>query len=370
MTDTYDRLPPPSDLPPDVYETILREGRPVAIYGMGNGAEKLLLRLGERGIAVSDFFASDEFVRGQSFHGYPVRSYADVRARCPQMLPVLAFASNREEVIARILEIDRETPLLVPDLPVAGEEDFTPEFYREHAEEISSAYDLLADELSRRVYTSVLWYKLTGRLEPLLAYTSDTAEIYKLLNNKSIKCEIDVGAYRGDTLCESVQYFKDLKVAYAVEPDPKNYAKLTLTAEKLSPLTVIPIHAAAGDKEGEAVIHGSGNRNSSTVGASYRHRDVTVPVRPVDSFATHTVDYIKYDLEGAEEAALRGSEETIRRDRPALLVSAYHRSRDIFALPLLLSEKYPFYRFYLRRTRCIPAWEIALIALPAEVSEG
>lgn len=368
MTERYDTLPPCPYPAPDVYETILRAECPVAVYGMGNGAEKLLARFEKRGISVSEFFASDEFVRGQSFHGYPVRTYSEIRKRYARVLPVLAFASNREEVISRFLEIDRETPLIVPDLPVAGEEDFTPEFYRAHYAEICEAYALFADDLSRRVYTSVLWYKLTGRLEPLLRYTVKTSDIYKLLQNKQVNCEIDVGAYRGDTLCESKEYFGELHTAYAVEPDPKNYEKLVESAEELAPLMVIPIHAAAGAEVGETVIHGSGNRNSSTVGASYRHRDVTVPIRPIDSFVSHTVDYIKYDVEGAEEDALRGSEQTILRDRPALLVSAYHRSRDIFALPLLLSKKYPFYRFYLRRTRCVPAWEIALIALPADAS--
>ncbi|HBJ19486.1 MAG TPA: hypothetical protein DDY70_07135 [Clostridiales bacterium] len=366
MTDAYDTLPPCPYTAPDVYETIGTAGRPVVIYGMGNGAEKLLSRFEKRKIPVAGFFASDGFVRGQSFHGYPVRSYSETKAMYPDFLPVLAFASNREEVLTRFLTINGETPLLVPDLPVAGEEDFTPDFYRAHYEEIARAYDLFADEESRRTYSSVLWYKLTGRLEPLLLHTCTTAEIYKLLENKPIKCEIDVGAYRGDTVRESAEHLPLLKTVYAVEPDPKSYQKLTQTAKELTSPEVIPVHAAAGKENGETLIHGSGNRNSSLSGASYRHRDVTVPLLRIDSLTDRTVDYIKYDVEGAEADALIGSEGIIARDRPALLVSAYHRSRDLFALPLMLAAKYPFYRFYLRRTRCVPAWEIALIALPSE----
>lgn len=365
MSDAYDTLPPCEGLS-DFYETLRRTTRPVVIYGMGNGADKLLSRLDERGIPVAGFFASDGFVRGQSFHEYPVRSYSEIRREYPDFLPVLAFASNRGEVIAHFLEINEDTPLFVPDLPVAGEEDFTLAYYREHYDEILGAYSLFADRESRLVYTSVLWYKLTGRLEPLLGYTCTTDDIYRLLKNKHIECEIDVGAYRGDTLRESVAYLPGLKTVYAVEPDPKNYRKLADTAEEFPGLQVIPVHAAAGAKNGETLIHGSGNRNSSLTGASFRHHDVTVPLCRIDTLTECRVDYIKYDVEGAEAEALEGSEGTILRDRPALLVSAYHRSRDLFALPLLLSEKYPFYRFYLRRTRAVPAWEIALIALPAE----
>ena len=72
------------------------------------------------------------------------------------------------------------------------------------------------------------------------------------------------------------------------------------------------------------------------------------------------LDYIKYDVEGSEAAALRGSAEVIHRFSPALLVSLYHRSEDLYALPLLIRELNPHYRFYLRRMAGIPAWDINL----------
>jgi len=31
-----------------------------------------------------------------------------------------------------------------------------------------------------------------------------------------------------------------------------------------------------------------------------------------------------------------------------------------------LKERYPSYRLYMRRTLCIPAWEIALVMIPEE----
>jgi hypothetical protein len=76
------------------------------------------------------------------------------------------------------------------------------------------------------------------------------------------------------------------------------------------------------------------------------------------------MDFIKYDVEGAELEALLGSHETIMRDKPVLLVSAYHRSEDVFSLINYLNEKYPFYKLYLRRLRCVPAWELDIIAIP------
>ena len=57
------------DLPPypvmeDMWDRIAADTRPIAVYGMGNGADKLFERLGKYGVSVSDVFASDGFVRG------------------------------------------------------------------------------------------------------------------------------------------------------------------------------------------------------------------------------------------------------------------------------------------------------------------
>ena len=79
------------------------------------------------------------------------------------------------------------------------------------------------------------------------------------------------------------------------------------------------------------------------------------------------VDYVKYDVEGAEREALLGSAALIRRHRPELLVSAYHRSEDLLILPPLLRELCgDGYRFYLRRFPYLPAWDLNLYAIPDE----
>ena len=77
------------------------------------------------------------------------------------------------------------------------------------------------------------------------------------------------------------------------------------------------------------------------------------------------MDYIKYDTEGAEHEALAGSEQQLQNSTPYLRVSVYHKSEDMFSLLLWLNETLTHpYDFYLRRQRCIPAWECDLIAVP------
>ena len=62
----------------NVWDFLKNDNKPIMIYGMGNGAEKIISTLDTYGVKVSEIFASDEFVRGHSFLGYKVLKYSDM----------------------------------------------------------------------------------------------------------------------------------------------------------------------------------------------------------------------------------------------------------------------------------------------------
>ena len=51
----------------DMWQALKNESRPIVVYGMGNGADKLFERLEKFNITPSAVFASDGFVRGHSY---------------------------------------------------------------------------------------------------------------------------------------------------------------------------------------------------------------------------------------------------------------------------------------------------------------
>ena len=348
----------------DMWDVIAESGRPIAVYGMGNGADKLFARLEKYGVTPDAVFASDGFVRGHSFRGYKVKSLSDVRAEYTDPIILLSFASSRPEVLEMILHINAECDLLVPDMPVAGDEYFDKDFYNNNYTDILAAYEALEDEDSKNAYAAIINYKLSGKADFLYGCQSDTDSIYALLP-KSIVRAVDAGAYNGDTVRELVRYRGIPECVYAFEPDSRNNRKLCAfkDAEGLDWLKIY--RAAVWSEDTDGVFVGSGNRNSSVNStSSYKNREEAIPLMRIDTaLGDAHVDYVKYDVEGAELEALRGSSGTIAANMPALLVSAYHRSEDIFRLALYLRSNYPDYALYLRRTMCLPAWEIALIAV-------
>ena len=351
----------------DVWDRLAAEKRPIVVYGMGNGADKLLNRLGKYGISVSDFFASDGFVRGHSYRGFRVKSFSEIKETYDDFVILLSFASNRKDVIDMLAEMDGKYEMYAPDMPVSDESEyFDREFYNANYDKIAAVYAMLDDEKSREIYASVLHYRLTGKISFLLDAVSDKAEMYSIINSKRIKTVMDAGAYNGDTVREAMEFFPSLCRAFAIEPDKRNFKKLEKFAEQ-APVEIIPVNAALWSSCTLGEFIESGNRNSSVSStASYQHKSQDVKLITIDSLGVTDADYIKYDVEGAEYEALIGTEKTISASNPVLLISLYHRSRDIFSLPIYIKEKYPEYRFFIRRLPSIPAWELNLIAVPID----
>ena len=380
MTDLWHTLKAASDA-----------GRPILLYGMGNGADKILTVCEAYGIPVADFFASDGFVRGHSFHGKVVLSFSEAREKYgdENMIVLLSFASSRPEVLETIQKVADTCETYIPDVPVCGTELFNREFYEANREEIDTARSLFADEESRRVYDGILEYKLTGRLDVLRATESSPVEAYRtILHAERFHVSADLGAYNGDSIRDLRQYAPHLESVVAFEPDRRNFRKLGEYASTLTEagdrLTLHLVQAGAWSETATLTFQASGNRNAgiadtpteaqghilpSTTHNPYFGKTAEVPVTSLDTvceeiFGAHAhLDYIKYDVEGAEYEALLGSRRIIERDAPALLVSAYHRSADLYRLPILVHELNPRYKLYLRRMAGVPAWDINLYAV-------
>ena len=353
---------PPIPCVSDMWDELQKETRPIVVYGMGNGADKLIRRFEKYGIKISDFFASDGFARGNIFHGFKVKPFSEIKNTYDDFVIVLSFASNKPDVLSMLLEMSEKYDMYIPDMPVAGEEEyFDSKFYNTHYESLIEAYNSLADEDSKNLFAAIVNYKLSGRAEYLFGAYSTKEELYNVLDCNSIESFVDAGAYRGDTVEDALRFFPNLKVITAIEPDIKNFKKLTDYTSSLK--QNMSLHnSAVWNEDTDGIFSVSGNRNSTVnATASYEHKTETVSLRKIDSLVSARVDFIKYDVEGAEYEALLGTDETIKKYTPALLVSLYHRSRDIFFLTNMITKKYGSYKLYLRRLLCVPAWEIDLI---------
>ena len=347
----------------DLWTRLEQTEKPLVMYGMGNGADKIADILLRHGREIDDYFASDGFVRGQSFRGKRVMTFAELKEKYHgrPFVILVGFASSRPEVMAAIDALDAAYELYLPDVPVAGEALFDLAFFKRHREELAAVRSLWADETSRQVFDAVISYKLSGRLCDLKASICEEEAVYHaLLRGASYRVGVDVGAYRGDSVEAFLSHFPNLSAIYSLEPDEKNYQHLCSFLKKKNISMVQSYPVAAWEEDTLLTFEATGNRNAALSAGGKKQ----VTARRLDTLlADAAVDYIKYDVEGSEYEALSGSRAIFARCQPDLLVSLYHKSEDLFRLPLFLKNLLPGYRFYLRRMSSYPAWDLNLYAL-------
>ena len=354
---------------PSLWDTLRQETRPIVLYGTGNGGDKIVCELARRGIPLRGVFASDGFVRSRTFRGFPVESLAEITNRLGNDIVILlAFGSSRPDVMAQIEKIAAEHTLLVPEVPLVGGEVFDRAYFDAHGAELSALSESLADGESRLLLEDMIRYRLTGRLEYLRRTEPLAASLRTLIRPDTVHTALDGGAFTGDTVRVFGEVFPALGEVFAVEPDAHSYAKLAGNAAEETRFTVHPLHGMLWRETGTLPFRMAGSRGSGVGAAARRQKETEVSSWAADELGCGPIDLLKLDVEGAEAEALVGAERLIRRDRPALAVSLYHRTEDLFALPAMLREMCPDYRFSLRRVPCLPAWDLLLYAVPKEKS--
>ncbi len=339
----------------DCWDTLKNTDLPVFIYGMGDGAVKIMSVFEKYGIPIAGFFASDEFVRGHTFKGHLVHTLSQIEALIDDFVIVLAFAAGYRSLYDRIFKIAKRHTLLAPDVPVAGEGLFTRACCEKNAGKLQAVYDMLADEKSRQTYADVINFKISGRIEYLDRCTSDERVYGGLIPIGGNEVYVDMGAYNGDTALEFLDACGERYChLYAFEPSPKNFRKLTKALPEDERITLF--NAAAWSGAGTASVT-AGDGRMCRVGAD--GRAAAVPAMAADDAIPQQATLIKLDVEGSEREALLGARRHIAGGAK-LICSLYHRNEDMFELPLLIKSMNPNLKFYVRHQLYIPAWETNL----------
>jgi FkbM family methyltransferase len=161
---------------------------------------------------------------------------------------------------------------------------------------------------------------------------------------------IDAGAYTGNTAIFFGLLAEDKGAVYAFEPISSIFNELERNAVKANRelnTNIKTVNSALSDKTGTTSFSDKGFASSERAGGP-----LLVNADTIDNFVSvnriATVDFIKMDIEGSEMSALVGAEKTIKKNRPKLAICVYHKSVDIFEIPLFIRSLGLSYDFYLK----------------------
>lgn len=159
---------------------------------------------------------------------------------------------------------------------------------------------------------------------------------------------LDIGAYDGDSAVAFWLAFKPTKI-YAFEPSEDNFKRLIINSELISDNIVIPVKMGVSDQAGEIGMSSGGSSSK----LSTAEDGLLAKVTTINNFAKtkkiERIDLIKMDIEGEEMKALLGSDQIIRRDKPVLAISIYHKPEDFFNIKPWLQSICPDYKFIIKK---------------------
>ncbi|HEY1828387.1 MAG TPA: FkbM family methyltransferase [Acidimicrobiales bacterium] len=131
---------------------------------------------------------------------------------------------------------------------------------------------------------------------------------------------VDVGAHRG---LWTYWIGRRAGQVHSFEPNPNLYAFLSRTRLR----SVHTYQVALSDVEGtaELSVPTGGRAGRGSIEATNGDHIATVATRRLDSYALADVGFMKIDVEGHEEAVIRGATETLERCHPVLVIEIEDR---------------------------------------------
>lgn len=160
---------------------------------------------------------------------------------------------------------------------------------------------------------------------------------------------LDCGAFIWDTAVPLAHMFPN-SVIYAFEPELHNYKKLidVVSYNNLED-KIIPVELWVGDQNITTTI------SDWWAGAKIWEWTNHIEITTIDSYVSKSeldVWLIKRDIEWFEYESVIWAEQVIKKCKPVLIISLYHRGKDFFEIKKLLESWNVWYKFTVRKRNC------------------
>ena len=259
----------------------------------------------------------------------------------------------------------------------------------ENADALTAFASRLEDEYSRFSWFCVLMYRLTLNPHFLSCCSVGTnAEAYRLnsyaINRQFFRFSdeevyVDGGPYHGDTVEQFIRAVNGrFRRIHSFEPAAGNNAEIRkrlhalqneyaeVFAGRISLLekglwssdTVLDFNPGGVIDPFDGLNHilptaahlvDGGMLSRVYDKATEKAAAIRVPVTTIDAATNSDASFIKLEIEGAELEALKGAIETIRRNRPQMALSVYHKPEDLITIPAFLEQTDANYKLGFRQ---------------------
>lgn len=322
--------------------------RPLVVWGTGNTSE-LYQKGFKRDEIDPEFYADGNACKtGNLYHGKKVLSPDEIKSeeyRKYYFLVCSAVGERNQIICDRLSSLQRE--YMPADKYI----------FSKNYKKILKVYDLLEDDISKRVYAEMIIRRALNLSVSEDIYTEN--QYFCLRHFKRLfpdEVFVDAGAFVGDTVEKYIwEKMGTFKTCYAIEPDKKNVMAMNSRFDRLKKewmldddrLIVIDQGLGATREVTRFSEHTDGSRGLGSIITDDGEQEIRIST--IDElFEKQKISWLKADVESFEFDMLKGAANVIKRDKPLLSISIYHNAEDLFDIPLLISELDPSYKLSVR----------------------
>lgn len=327
--------------------------KPLIIWGRGENAIKLFLRLKLEKVNILGF--TDSFVKNQGEYFCGVKVYTFEELQKAGNINIYISPEQyiwRQEILEKLEALDNVTVYMRGTVWGCGIYDKTllKEIISRDKEEIEFVRKSLEDDRSIKTFNNLIEYRVSGQVNLIReVYEEKHAQYFpgnEIITTRQGEIFIDAGAYSGETSEAFSRWCRDYSKIYLMEPDALMF-QIASEYVKLKKIeNVICINKGAYSHSTELAFV-----NDAALGSSNISENGTDKIRTIsidDMLNGKEATYIKMDIEGVEMEALCGAEKTIQKYMPKLAISIYHKDADLWKIPCYIKKKYPQYKLFIR----------------------
>lgn len=315
----------------------------IVLFGAGQNGIWCLDYLLQNHYKVKYFIDNSINLQGTFIKGIPVINYDDF-TKIDVNLPVLITAKH---AALQILELMSKYPLKMT---------FDSWFYIKHYEDYEKLVNLFYDEKSKLVLNNLINTMQSGN-EQYCAEIAEPNQYFSVPNffNTGNEVFVNLGAFVGDTIEEFINAMHGgFKHIYAFEIGKKQYKacnkriKRLIKEWALDKKTITIEYMGIGNTEGSLHIKES-DRLLSTSIEKTENKGTLIKMISLDKyFKDIPFSFLAVDIEGSEMDMLLGAKEILKKYKPKIALSVYHRPDDLIKCANFLYEINPSYKFSLR----------------------
>lgn len=308
------------------------------LYGAGGRGCALAAYFLQAGIPMGGFVVTNGVDKEKSVMGMPVVSIHDFSKKYSDV-PLIISSKFEPEMLATCDDLGIKTvftfyqALEILGISLNYQTLSTDDIFKDP--DVIAGLNVWDDDASREKYRRLIQLHCSPHAKFVPECEPDQYFSPQYISKRFLRAVVDGGAYNGDTLRDLLALIgDDYEAYYAFEPDPETFMQLA-TSELIQDARIRTFCLGLSDHKDSVAMMCFGGLGSFIA----ENGNVRIKTVPLDNIiGGHPVSMIKLDVEGHEEAALRGAEKTIHDQHPALAIAIYHNIAHLWKIPLWIKN--------------------------------